>query len=103
MTTDTVVAIVAMFAPLIVSIVKQAGWPATVNGFIAVACYLVFGAIAVVVSGQALTIDNFVPLAAIFTTVGTAAYYAFWQHTGLETALTTSTSIVKAPVAPPAA
>lgn len=101
MTTDTAVAIIALFAPLIVSIVKQAGWPSSVNGFIAVACYLVFGGIAVVASGQALTIDNFVPLAAIFTTVGTAAYYAFWQHTGLESALTVSTSVVKAP-APPA-
>lgn len=103
MTTDTAVAIIALFAPLLVSVVKQVGLPNSANGFIAVACYLVFGAIAVVASGQALTIDNFVPLATIFTTVGTAAYYAFWQHTGLETALTTSTSIVKAPVAPPAA
>ena len=97
MSTDTTAAIVAVFAPLLVSLVKQAGWSASVNGFVAVACYLLFGGIAVVVSGQALTIDNFVPLAAIFTTVGTAAYYAYWQHTGLEAALTTSTSVVKAP------
>ena len=96
MTTDSAAAIVALFAPLIVSIVKQEGWPSSVNGFIAVACYLVFGALAVVVSGQALTVDNFVPLATIFTTVGTAAYYAFWQHTGIQSALTASTSVVKA-------
>ncbi len=97
MSTDSAAAIVALFAPLIVSLIKQSGWPSSVNGFIAVACYLVLGGIAVIVSGQALTVDNFVPLAAIFTTVGTAAYYAFWQHTGVEAALTTSTSVVKAP------
>jgi hypothetical protein len=97
--TDTAAAIVAVFAPLLVSLVKQAGWSSTINGFIAVICYFVLGGLAVVVSGQALTIDNFAPLATIFTTVGTAAYYAYWQHTGLETALTTSTSIVKAPAA----
>jgi hypothetical protein len=98
-TTDTAAAIIAVFAPLIVSLVKQAGWPSSVNGFVAVACYLVFGGLAVVLSGQSLTVDNFVPLAGIFTTIGTAAYYAFWQHTGLEAALTTSTSVVKAPAA----
>lgn len=99
MTTDTIAMIVALFAPLLVSVIKQAGWPSSVNGFVAVACYFVFGAVAVVTSGQALTLDNFIPLAGIFTTFGTAAYYAFWQHTGLEAALTTSTSIVKAPAA----
>jgi len=96
----TAAAIVALFAPLIVSLVKQTGLSSSANGFIAIALYLIFGALAVVVSGLPFTTNNFVQFSVIFTTVGTAAYYGYWKNTGLEAALTSTTSIIKAPAAP---
>jgi len=33
----------------------------------------------------------------LFTTVGTVAYQAYWKNSGLQVAITESTSIVKAP------
>ena len=97
MNEQTIEAVVAFFAPLIVSLIKQAGWSATLNGIVAIAVYVVFGAGAVLSSGQTFTLDNIVPAVALFTTVGTTAYMAFWKNTGLQTAITESTSIVKAP------
>jgi Na+/glutamate symporter len=93
-------AIVALFAPLIVSILKQTGLPSSVNGFIAIVVYIVFGVGACVTSGQPLDLNNITPFVTIFVTVGTAAYMAFWRNTGLETALTTSTSVINGAPAP---
>lgn len=95
---QAIIPVIAFFAPLIVSIVKQAGWPSSVNGIIALVVYAIGGAIAVVAQGQAITLDTVVPTITLFATVGTVAYNAFWQHTGLERAVTNSTSIVKAPL-----
>ncbi len=85
--------IVAFFAPLFVSIVKQTHWPNSVNGLFAIIVYIAFGLVAVVTSGQTFTLDNVVPVVTIFTTVGTVAYTAFWKNTALEPALTAATSI----------
>lgn len=89
--------IAAAFAPLAVSLVKQVGWPSSVNGFIALAFYAVVGVAAVVVKGGSLTVDQVVPDITLFATVGTVAYNAFWQHTGLEPAITAKTSVVGPP------
>jgi hypothetical protein len=93
-------AIVALFAPLIVSLIKQTGLPNSVNGFIAIVVYILFGIGAVVLQGKPIDLNNIVPFVTIFTTVGTAAYVAFWQNTGLETTVTATTSFIKAPTAP---
>lgn len=92
----TIEALIAFFAPLAVSLVKQAGWSSTVNGLIAIAVYVAFGIGAVMAQGQTFTLDNIVPAVTTFTTVGTVAYMAFWKNSGLQTAITESTSIVKA-------
>lgn len=92
-------AIVAFFAPLVVSLIKQTGWPSSLNGIVAIGVYVLFGIGAVLSQSQNLTLDNIVPAVTTFTTVGTVAYMAFWKNTGLQTAITDSTSIVKPPVA----
>ncbi len=99
--------IAAALAPLAVSLVKQVGWPSSVNGFIALAFYAVVGIAAVIAKGEPLSVASIVPDITLFATVGSVAYYAFWQHTGLEPAITEKTSVVGAPTvdtfdAPPA-
>lgn len=89
--------IAAALAPLAVSLVKQVGWPSSVNGFIALAFYAVVGVAAVIAKGDPLTVDQVVPDITLFATVGTIAYNAFWSHTGLEMAITAKTSIVGPP------
>lgn len=89
--------IAAALAPLAVSLVKQVGWPSSVNGFIALAFYAVVGVAAVIAKGEPLTVATIVPDITLFSTVGTVAYNAFWQHTGLETTITAKTSIVGPP------
>ncbi len=95
--TTTATGIIAFFAPLVVSLVKQEGWPSSVNGFIAIAAYAIFGVLAVVTSGQSFDLNNIVPSVGIFVAVGTAAYQAYWSNTTLESSLTAATSLVKAP------
>jgi len=95
-------AIVAFVAPLAVSLVKQAGWSPSVNGLVALGVYVLFGIGAVTAQGQSFTLDNIVPAVTLFTTVGTVAYQAYWKNSGLQVAITESTSIVKAPVVSPA-
>lgn len=99
MTVDTTAAetLVALFVPLIVSLVKQEHWPNTINGAIAIAVYVAAGAIAVVTSGQPFDMNNIVPAVTIFVTVGTVAYTAFWKNTALEATLTSSGLTIKPP------
>lgn len=87
--------IIAFFIPLIVALVKQQGLPNSWNGLISILCYVVFGVVGVVISGQPLTFANTVALWGIFQTIGTTAYQAFWKNTGVEPALTAATSVYR--------
>lgn len=94
MDTTALTTIAAGFAPLLVAVLKQTGFPKAYNGAIALACYIVFGLAAAALSGP-LDADHAVSSIAIFVTVGTAAYAAFWSNLGVETTIVDATSIVK--------
>ena len=87
-------ALIAFFVPLVVAVVKQAGYPTAINAVIAIVIYVVFGVLAVVANAKALTLDNIVPAVELFTVVGTSAYYAFWRNIG-EPKLLAATSFRK--------
>jgi len=86
--------LIAFFVPLVVSLLKQTGWPQVANAIVAVVVYVVFGLLAVLVQGQTFDVNNIVPAVTIFTTVGTAAYVAFWRNWG-DPQIAAATSIVK--------
>ena len=75
-------AIVAVFVPLLVAVIKREGWPNTVNALIAIVVYAVAGALAVLVQGQSFDLGNIIPSVAIFTGTGTIAYQLFWKNWG---------------------
>ena len=93
----------AAVAPLLISLIKQSGLSTQVNALIALACYVVVGVGAVLVSGEALTLENASALITIATVVGTAAYNLIWNNLGvtdsqdqsLEDRLTAATSFIK--------
>ena len=94
----------AAILPLLIAVIKQAGFPQQVNAIIAFAAYIVVGIAAAVLSDTPLTLENIVPLITIVTVVGTAAYNLVWNNLGksvpadpgLDAKLTSATSVVKA-------
>ena len=82
MTTEQLQGIVAIFVPLLVSILKRESFPAAVNAVIAIVVYIVVGVLSVLVSGQSFTLDNITPAIAIFVAGGTIAYQLFWKNWG---------------------
>lgn len=91
------------FSPLLISFLKQKGWSSQVNALIALVCYILVGLAGAVMSGEALTIENAVPLIAVTTLIGTAAYNLIWSNLGvtgdgaasIEDRLTSATSFIK--------
>jgi predicted membrane channel-forming protein YqfA (hemolysin III family) len=81
-TTEQLQAVVSIFVPLLVSVIKRDGFPQTVNAIIAMVVYVVVGVLSVLVSGQAFTLDNLTPAIAIFVTGGTVVYTLFWKNWG---------------------
>lgn len=94
MSQETVEVLVAFFAPLLVALFKQAGWPTWVNSVVAIIVYIVFGVGAVLMAGDTFDINNIIPAVTLFVTVGTVAYTAFWRNVG-ERSLVAKTSVVK--------
>lgn len=92
MATETVEVLVAFFAPLLIALFKQAGWPTWVNAVIACVIYVIFGLGAVVMAGDTFDINNIVPSVTLFVTIGTVAYNAFWKNVG-ERNLVQATSV----------
>jgi hypothetical protein len=96
--------IFAAVSPLLIALVKQSGLSSQVNALIAFACYVVVGILGMLLSGEALTIENAVPLIAIATVVGSAAYGLIWSNLGagdagtmsIDDRLTAATSFIKA-------
>ena len=77
----------AAVAPLLIALVKQQGFSTQVNALIALACYVVVGAIGAVTSGTPLTLANAVELISVATVVGTAAYNLVWSNIGVTEAM----------------
>lgn len=94
----------AAVSPLLISFIKQSGFSRQVNALIALACYIVIGIAGVLVSGQALVLENAVDLIATATVIGSAAYALVWNNLGagndvdasFEERLTSATSFIKA-------
>lgn len=74
--------IVAVFVPLLVSVLKSVNFSATINALIAVVVYAAVGIASVVLSGQTFSLDNILPTVALFTATGTVAYQLFWKNWG---------------------
>lgn len=102
-TTNTAFVIFAAIAPLLIAFIKQSGFTRQVNALIALVCYIVVGIAGVLLSGEALTVENAVSLIATATVVGSAAYGLIWNNIGssgegvpsLDERLTAATSFIK--------
>ena len=92
----TIEVIIAFFAPIVVALGKQSGWPNWANGVIALVIYAIFGVLAVLVQGQPIDINNLQPAIETFVVVGSVAYAAFWKNVNAEQTLTDRTSFAKA-------
>ena len=96
---NTAFIIFTAISPLVISLVKQSGLSSQANALIAFACYVIVGILGAILSGEALTIENVVPLITIATVVGSAAYGLIWSNIGGEVSiddrLTRATSIIK--------
>ncbi len=80
MTSEQLMGVVAIFVPLLVGFIKQAKLPDLYNAIIAIVVYVAVGVLAVLVSGQAFTLDNIIPALTIFVGGGTVAYQLFWKN-----------------------
>jgi hypothetical protein len=98
-------------APVLIALVKQAGWSPQANALVALACYVVVGALGAVMSGEPITLANTAALVATAGVVGTAAYQVVWSNLGtgadgtkpsLDERLTDATSVVKGDQSGPA-
>lgn len=99
----TLLIAISFFLPLLVAVLKQYGWSAQANSLVACGVYLVSGVVALLISGQPLTLDNAAVDVGIVMGTGTIAYELFWQNFGRtgvgmpswEELLTWITSVVK--------
>lgn len=95
--------IFSSISPLLIAFVKQQGFSRQINALIALACYILVGVAAMIVSGEPLLIENAIPLITVATVVGSAAYSLVWNNLGasdegdpsLDTQLTNATSLIK--------
>lgn len=99
--TNTAFIVFAAVSPLLISFIKQSGFSRQVNALIALVCYILVGILGVILSGEALTLENAVNLITVATLVGSAAYRLIWDNIGsddgpsLEERLTSASSFVK--------
>lgn len=87
----------ALFVPLIVSVIKQSGFDDRLNRLIALGTYLVWALIVTVIAGGFTDISDFLGNFAATLTVGSVAYDKIYKAFGFDDALTDKTSIVKPP------
>lgn len=94
----------ALFVPLIVSLVKQTGWSDRTNRIIAIAVYVVW-AVAVTVAQIGFNLEDlptwivtFLNTFAVTITIGTVTYQLILKQFGIDDTLTSVTSVVKSPV-----
>jgi len=99
---DTANAVLSFFLPLVISLVKQAGWDDRVNDLIAVLMYFAWAVIVVVASGALANVSDFWEGVKIFGTyfvttlvAGTVAYQMIWKAFGIDDQLSLKTSVVK--------
>jgi hypothetical protein len=102
-TTSAAYVVLSFFMPVVIMLVKQAGFPHSWNSLIALGIYIATGIGAALLSDIDLTIENIAPLAAVATVVGSAGYSLFWGALGagdgsamsLDQRVTSFTSFIK--------
>jgi ABC-type uncharacterized transport system permease subunit len=102
-TENMALVVFAAISPMLISFVKQSGFPKQANALIALGCYIVVGIAGALVSGEPVTAENAVALIAVATVVGSTAYQLIWSNLGthgdedhsIEERLTVATSIVR--------
>lgn len=87
----------ALFVPIIVSLLKQSGFDDRVNRLIALGTYLVWAGLVTFVDGGFTDISDFLGNFAATLTVGSVAYDRIYKAFGFDDTLTNATSFVKAP------
>lgn len=100
---DPAFLIFAFFSPLLIAVLKQAGFSRQVNALIAQAAYVVVGIGAVLLSGETISLDTLGQAAITATVVGSAAYNLLWSNLGaneegegsIDQRITEATSVVK--------
>jgi len=95
-TTEAAAAIVGIVMPLLVAVVRQAGWPRQVNVAIALAACAGAGVLTAWASGQ-LTGQAVVVSAAIVFGAAQVAYQAYWRDSRLLGAIDERTTVVRPP------
>ena len=75
-------AVIGIFLPVLVAVVKRENFPNYVNAAIAIVVYIVAGALSVLLQAQTFDLNNIVPAVAIFTASGTIAYQLWWKNWG---------------------
>jgi len=93
-TSQAIAAIVGLLMPIIITIVKQAGFSRTANFAIAVASCVIAGGLTAWATGK-LTPANIVGDIAIVLTASQAIYASFWKDSGVESKLNDLTSVKK--------
>lgn len=93
---DTANAVLSLFLPLIVSLVKQSGFDDRTNRLIALVIYFVWAILATVLAGN-FTVEGLLQNFAITLTTGTIAYQMIWKSFGIDDTLTAITSFKKSP------
>ena len=95
--------IAALILPVVIALVKQAGFTSQINSLIALACYAVFAVVGILVSGIELKYENLVPLTIAAALAGRLAYGMVWSKIGadadgngsIDERITLKTSLVK--------
>jgi len=97
--------VIAFFIPVLVSLVKQAGFSQQMNAIIALIVYIVTGVVYVVITAgpAGFTAESIIASVTVATLVGTASYNLFWSNLGvhaegdasLDDKITLATSFVR--------
>lgn len=86
---------IGVFFPLLVALVKQAGWSTGVNAVVALVSSAVAGFVTAYLAGT-VSWDTWGESAVAIWLASGVAYATLWKPTGVNDALKNSTSVVKA-------
>jgi hypothetical protein len=75
--------IFAAVLPILIALIKQAGWTSQTNAIVAFACYIVVGVAGALMSGAPVTLETAVQFITTVTLVGSTAYKLFWSNFGV--------------------
>lgn len=92
---ETANAVLSLFLPVLVSIVKQSGYDDRVNKLIALAVYIAWAVVVTLAVGGEFNFVTFLNNFVTTLVTGTIAYQMIWKSFGFDDALTDATSFRK--------